>query len=123
MPPESRCGAQAASCPGLWDSHGESVGDAMVTQPNGPSSAKGLHHLFLMGLNEMNSMSLHCRVRGAMGRGRQTFGMIILSSHAFCLLVNKPNKMLGSNSICHASHIRIIQLEIESVQPPLEAVP
>lgn len=31
--------------------------------------------------------------------------------------------MLGSNSICHASHIRIIQPEIESVQPPLEAVP
>lgn len=57
------------------------------------------------------------------GRGGHTSGVIILSSRAFCLLVNNPNKMLGSNSICHASHTRIIQPEIESVQPPLEAVP
>lgn len=54
-----------------------------------------------------------------MGRRRQISGVIILSSHAFFLLVNKANKMLGSNSICHASHIRIIQPEIESVQPPI----
>lgn len=73
--------------------------------------------------NKINSMSLHCQVRETVGKGRQTSGMIILSSHALRLLVNKSNKMLGSNSNCHASHIRIIQLEIESVQPPLEAAP
>lgn len=105
----------------LWDSHRECAGSATVAQRDSPS-VKGLRHLSRGSVIKL-ILPLHCQVRETVGRGRQTSGMIILSSHAFCLLVNKPNKMLGSNSICHASHIRIIQPEIESVQPPLEAVP
>lgn len=41
----------------------------------------------------------------------------------FAFLVNTTNKLLGTNPICHTSHIKIIQPEIESVQPLLETFP